>query len=167
LRSLARAEATTKQAGQFVLLDLREAARGVAEEWADRALAMNIDFGYEEPEQAVMIVGSPFLLREALSNLLENAMKYTPAGGQVTLRVLLLEQALLEVEDSGPGIPAEERERVFERFYRGLQTEAEGSGLGLAIVREIIDLHGGRAELGAPPGHQGTLASVTLPLAGA
>lgn len=164
LLSLARAEATTEQAGQFVVLDLREVARGVAMEWADRALTKNIDLGYEEPETPIMIVGSHFLLREALSNLLENAMKYTPAGGQVTLRVQAGDHARLEVEDSGPGIPVEDRERVFERFYRGMQVAVEGSGLGLAIVREIIDLHGGRAFMDAAPGHGGALAVVTMPL---
>ena len=165
LLSLARAEATTEQAGQFVTLDLREIARSVAEEWADRALEKSIDLGYEEQDAPVMIVGSNFLLREALSNLLENAMKYTPSGGQVTLRVLLRQQAWLEVEDSGPGIPQEDRERVFERFYRGMQVVVEGSGLGLAIVKEIVDLHGGKVMMAAPHDHGGTLAIVTIPLA--
>jgi two-component system sensor histidine kinase TctE len=165
LLSLARAEATTEQAGQFVPLDVREVARAVAEELADRALAKGIDFGYEESEQAITLVGSQFLLREALMNLLDNALKYTPSGGQVTLRVALQEGVVLQVEDSGPGVPADEREKVFDRFYRGVLTEAEGSGLGLAIVREIIELHGGKVSLGTPVTHPGTLVTMTLPLA--
>jgi len=165
LLSLARAEATTEQAGQFVSLDVREVARAVAEELADRALAKGIDFGYEESEQAIPLVGSQFLLREALMNLLDNALKYTPGGGQVTLRVMLQDGAVLQVEDSGPGVPPDEQEKVFDRFYRGVLTEAEGSGLGLAIVREIIELHGGKVSLGTPVTHPGTLVTMTLPLA--
>jgi len=166
LLSLARAEATTEQAGQFVSLDVREVARSVAEECADRALEKSIDLGYEERETPVLIVGSNFLLREVLGNLLDNALKYTPRGGQVTLRVSQLDCALIEVEDSGPGVPIEEREQVFDRFYRGLpMAETEGSGLGLAIVRELVELHGGKVVLDAPVSHPGTLVTVTLPLA--
>lgn len=165
LLSLARAEATTEQTSQFERMDLRDVARAVAEEWADRALAKGIDLGYEEEEAPLPIAGSKFLLRELLVNLLDNALKYTPSGGQVTLRVLRqAEEVVLEIEDSGPGIPPEERVQVFDRFYRGLSTTEEGSGLGLAIVREIVDLHGGQVVMDAPPGHGGTLARVTIPL---
>ncbi|RTL53451.1 MAG: sensor histidine kinase [Rhodocyclaceae bacterium] len=166
LLSLARAEATTEKAGQFTALDLREVARTMAMEWADRALGKSIDLGYDEPYDALPIVGSEFLLREVLANLLDNALKYTPAGGQVTLRLSRQgSSARLEVEDSGPGIPDEERDQVFERFYRGLHTETEGSGLGLSIVREVADLHGGRVAIATPTGHPGTLVILDLPLA--
>ncbi|GAB2180367.1 sensor histidine kinase [Denitratisoma sp. agr-D3] len=168
LLSLARAEATTQQASQFAPLDLREVARSVAEEWADRALAKNLDLGYEEDPQPVVITGSKFLLREMLVNLMDNAVKYTPPEGRITLRVKTLrDNALLQLEDSGPGIQPEERELVFDRFYRGLYTAEEGSGLGLAIVREIADLHGGQATMGVPALHPGTLVTVSLPLAAA
>ncbi|ESW38011.1 hypothetical protein O164_20375 [Pseudomonas taiwanensis SJ9] len=80
--------------------------------------------------------GEPTLLNELLSNLVDNALAHTPAGGNVILRVLA--PAVLEVEDDGPGIPEAERERVFERFYR---RSAQGSGLGLAIVGEICRAH--------------------------
>ncbi|HEX5394513.1 MAG TPA: sensor histidine kinase N-terminal domain-containing protein [Rhodocyclaceae bacterium] len=165
LLSLARAEATTEQAARFAVLDLRELARSVIEPWVDQALRKSIDLGYEAPDEPVLVVGSEFLLKEALNNLLDNAMKYTPAGGQVTLRVLDRDPARLEVEDSGPGIPDADQERVFERFYRGMQTEVEGSGLGLAIVREVAEQHGGTVSIASAAGHSGTIVTVTLPRA--
>ena len=91
-----------------------------------------------EAEQPVWIHGEPTLLNELLCNLIDNAMAYTEAGGNVTLRVL--ESGVLEVEDDGPGIPEEDRERVFERFYRR-QAQGLGAGLGLAIVGEICQAH--------------------------
>jgi two-component system sensor histidine kinase TctE len=92
------------------------------------------------------------MLRELLSNLIDNALRYTPPGGSVTVRVRGTNigngnQALLEVEDTGPGIAPAERHRVFERFYRILGSSASGSGLGLAIVREIAQQHGADIEI--------------------
>lgn len=166
LLSLARAEATTEQAARFLPMDLRDLARSVVEPWVDQALQKSIDLGFEAPDQPVMVVGSEFLLKEALNNVIDNAMKYTPAGGQVTVRVLDQDPAQLEVDDSGPGIPDEDRERVFERFFRGMQTAAEGSGLGLAIVREVVEQHGGTVSVGTPDAHPGTRITMSLPLAG-
>jgi two-component system sensor histidine kinase TctE len=89
------------------------------------------------------------MLRELLSNLIDNALRYTPAGGSVTVRVRSDEgeRGYLEVEDTGPGIAPAERGRVFERFYRILGNTAEGSGLGLAIVREIAQQHGAEVDI--------------------
>jgi two-component system, OmpR family, sensor histidine kinase TctE len=90
-----------------------------------------------------MLDAQPILLRELLNNLIDNALRYTPAGGSVTVRVGRGQRVIwLEVEDSGPGVPEIERELVFERFHRVLGTEVDGSGLGLAIVREIAEQHG-------------------------
>ena len=93
------------------------------------------------------------MLRELLSNLIDNALRYTPAGGSVTVRVRghQGEPGYLEVEDTGPGIAKAERERVFERFYRILGHSAEGSGLGLAIVREIAQQHGAEVDIYSNP----------------
>ena len=91
-----------------------------------------------EADEPVWLRGEPTLLNELLSNLVDNALAHTPAGGNVILRVSL--PAILEVEDDGPGIPFEDRERVFERFYRGHQ-QVTGAGLGLAIVGEICRAH--------------------------
>ncbi|MDX1654579.1 MAG: sensor histidine kinase [Candidatus Competibacteraceae bacterium] len=89
------------------------------------------------------------LLGELLSNLLDNALRYSPDGTRVTVRLWRDQEGpCLEVEDSGPGIPEGERQRVFERFYRVPGSGAEGSGLGLAIVSMIAEGHGGRVALG-------------------
>jgi two-component system sensor histidine kinase TctE len=106
------------------------------------------------------------LAREMLKNLLENALRYTPRGGNVTVRVRQVEGSVyLEVEDNGPGIPEGERQRVFDRFYRILGTNVDGSGLGLAIVREIAEQHDalirvGNGQASADPQRPGTLISV-------
>ena len=112
-----------------------------------------IDLGYEAPEAATaarhprgpIVSGHPVLLRELIRNLVDNALLYTPAGGTVTVRVIddpFGQVVVLQVEDSGPGIAAAEREQVFQPFYRSLGTNVDGSGLGLAIVREIAARHG-------------------------
>ena len=97
-----------------------------------------------------LVSGNALLLRELIRNLVDNALQYTPAGGTVTVRIVddpFGQVVVLQVEDSGPGIPAGERERVFQPFYRALGTEVDGSGLGLAIVREIAVQHGAQIQL--------------------
>ena len=94
--------------------------------------------------------GHPLLLRELIRNLVDNALQYTPPGGTVTARVIedpFGQVVVLQVEDSGPGIAAGEREKVFQPFYRVLGSDADGSGLGLAIVREIAQRHGAEVTL--------------------
>jgi len=113
-----------------------------------------------------LIEGSPVLLHELASNLIDNAIKYTPEGGRVTVRTRAGAFAILEVEDSGIGIGEEERERVFERFYRVLGSEADGSGLGLPIVREIAELHRASIQLRPNDRGQGTLAQAVFPRLG-
>ncbi|ARP81049.1 sensor histidine kinase [Bordetella genomosp. 8] len=143
---LARAEnpATVGMAS----VDLNVLACEQTTQWAPQALNIGIDLGFEEAGQPAAIAGNAILLAELLNNLIDNALRYTPAGGRVTVRVCAIPGgALLEVEDSGPGIPSAERERVFDRFYRVLGTAAEGSGLGLAIVREIAQKHGATVQL--------------------
>ena len=123
-------------------LDLVSLAKERTLAWVDQALNTHIDLGFEGDEEPVMIRGQALLLSEALNNLIDNALRYTPAPGQVTVIVKSeSDHVLLAVEDSGPGIAPEERERVFDRFYRVLGTSADGSGLGLAIVQEIAQRH--------------------------
>lgn len=105
-----------------------------------------------EAEAPVWIDGEPTLISELLSNLLDNALAHTLGGGNVVLRVL--DGAVLEVEDDGPGIPVAERDRVFARFYRR-DTSGHGDGLGLAIVGEIVRAH--RAEISLDQGALGGL----------
>jgi two-component system sensor histidine kinase TctE len=149
-------------------LDLVALARDTTTEWVPRALERNIDLGFDSPLPGASMEGDPFMLREMLNNLLDNAVRYTQAGGQVTVRVTQERSGeghvpVLSVEDNGPGIPEAERERAFERFYRVLGTGVDGAGLGLAIVREIALAHGADARLTAGAGGSGTLARIAFP----
>jgi two-component system sensor histidine kinase TctE len=162
---LARAEASHEKLHQVVALDLNALARSVTEEWVVRAMAKRIDLGFEDCDcdGALVINGVPLLLRELLTNLIDNAIKYTPSGGHVTVRALGNKEAVVEVEDDGIGIPPEERESIFERFYRVLGTDAEGSGLGLPIAAEIAELHQARIDLLSGANDQGSLFRVSFP----
>jgi two-component system, OmpR family, sensor histidine kinase TctE len=169
LLALARAE--NRLPGQiFAPVEVTEVARSAVRDWLQAALAKQMDLGYEGPDEAVEIDGSLLMLREMLSNLIDNAIRYTPAGGRITVRVRpdpAARQVHLEVEDTGLGIPAAERARVIERFYRILGREGDGSGLGLAIVREIATMHGGTLTIDdnvyqTAPRQAGTLVRVSL-----
>ena len=163
LLALARAEASFEKLHAVEVADLQSLLRDLAQDFVPRALAKNVDFGLELTEWPLLIECNPLMLREMLSNLLDNAIKYTPPGGKVTVRTRATEFAICEVEDSGPGIPESERDLVFERFYRILGSSADGSGLGLPIVREIADLHRASVILRDNPHGRGTLAVVTFP----
>lgn len=164
LLSLARAEPGAGQTHATERLDLAKLARDATTEWVPCALARNIDLGFEGPANGARVEGDPFLLKEMLINLLDNAVRYTQSGGQVTVRVIPDGgEVALSVEDNGPGIPETERERVFERFHRVLGARAEGCGLGLAIVREIAQSHGGDATLSSGASGTGTVVRVTFP----
>ena len=170
LLALARAENQSPEAKPFVPLDLSELARDVVQDWVQISFVRHIDMGFEQPGYPIMAPGNPTMLRELLSNLIDNALRYTPSGGSVTIRVHADagSHAMLEVEDTGPGIAPAERAHVFERFYRILGSNVEGSGLGLAIVREIAQQHDADVDIFANPrSHDpkfpGSLFRVTLP----
>jgi two-component system sensor histidine kinase TctE len=139
LLSLGRLD--TKQPGLLELqrLDLVALAQDVGAVHADQALAKGIELELAAPARPVEVLGQPDLIAEALSNLIDNAVRYTPAGGRVLIEFETAPPTVL-VSDSGRGVPEESRERVFERFVRG--GAGEGSGLGLSIVRDIAALHG-------------------------
>ncbi|MES2536589.1 MAG: sensor histidine kinase N-terminal domain-containing protein [Pseudomonadota bacterium] len=144
LLALARAENQTPHTAPFVPIELSELARNVVQDWVQTSFTRRLDLGFEQPGHPVMVHGNPTMMRELLNNLIDNALRYTQAAGSVTVRVRAdsaEQQAILEVEDTGPGIPQAERHHVFERFYRILGSHVEGSGLGLAIVREIAQQH--------------------------
>ena len=152
LLALARAENQPQAGTAMQPLELGEVARGTVHDWVQASFTAGIDLGYEPAAQEVPIAGNAVMLREMLSNLIDNALRYTPRGGAVTVRVRRTDElAMLEVEDNGPGIPAAERDHVFERFYRILGSNTEGSGLGLAIVREVAQQHGAEVDLFANP----------------
>ena len=140
LLTLARTETQARREP----LDLATLAREVAREWTPRALAAGMDLGYEG-EDHLTIQGDALQLREALSNLIDNALRYTPRGSSITLRVSQgSDGAHLAVDDNGPGLNPDDMAHVFQRFWRGSQ-QPGGCGLGLAIVQEIARRHGGEA----------------------
>jgi two-component system sensor histidine kinase TctE len=158
LLALARADSAS-QVRALKPVDLQDVAKDIMRGWVHRAFARGIDLGFElEP---AMTQGDAFLLGELLTNLIDNAVKYTPPGGRVTVRTRTEPGcAVLEVEDSGLGIAPEERQRIFERFYRAQGMAGEGAGLGLAIVSEIARLHGAKLEVLDPAVGGGTLMRV-------
>ena len=142
LLALARME-NLRDATALEPLDVAQLARTVASDWFPEAVRRGIDFGFEGDDADARVNAHPILLREMFNNLIDNALRYTPRGGTVTVRLATAPDTVrVEVEDSGPGIPEHERELVFERFHRVLGTQTDGSGLGLAIVREIASQHG-------------------------
>lgn len=170
LLALARAENQPQAGTAMAPLELGEVARNTVHDWVQASFNYGIDLGYEPPHEEVPISGNAMMLREMLSNLIDNALRYTPRGSAVTVRVRRTgRHALLEVEDNGPGIPAAERGHVFERFYRILGSNTEGSGLGLPIVREVAQQHDAEVDLFAnprttDPKYPGCLFRVTFPL---
>jgi two-component system sensor histidine kinase TctE len=150
LLAMARAE-DASQALQRQPVNLARLAAEAVRDFVPRALEKRIDLGYEGPDSGaakgqagLSIAGQPVLLRELIRNLVDNALQYTPEGGTVTVRAVddpFGQVVVVQVEDSGPGIPAAERDKVFQPFYRSLGTNVDGSGLGLAIVREIAQQH--------------------------
>ena len=152
LLSLARIEngARAIAEGGAQILDLTQLARELGMAMAPLAHARGVALALEADEP-IWMRGEPTLLNELLSNLLDNALSHTPPGGNVVLRVHA--PCVLEVEDDGPGIPLQDRDRVFERFYRR-QQQGSGAGLGLAIVGEICRAHLAQVTLhdGAPCG---------------
>jgi two-component system, OmpR family, sensor histidine kinase TctE len=140
-------------------------------QWVRQALLLNTDLGFEEAPDPVKIHGNVILLAELLKNLIDNALRYTPPGGQISVRISANDShAVVDVEDTGSGIAIEERERVFDRFYRVLGTSADGSGLGLAIVREIAQKHQANVQISTNPNSPhshlpGTRIRIRFPLA--
>ncbi|WP_333844405.1 sensor histidine kinase [Pelomicrobium sp.] len=162
LLALARAEATGAGV-PFVRLDLVPLVRETVAEFYDRAVEKGLELGFECEQPQAIVRGHGALLRELTSNLVDNALRYTPPPGSITVRVLARPQVVLQVEDTGIGIDPKERALVFERFYRVLGTGEEGSGLGLAIVRSIAEAHGASISLESNPAGIGTRVSVAFP----
>ena len=162
LLHMARLEPSARQ-GAFEPLTLDGLIKQTVADFSAQAEARDIDLGVGACA-TLGLVGQADNLRMLLGNLIDNALRYTPTGGRVDVELAETEgNAVISVSDNGPGIPAAERERVFERFYRVAGSDIPGSGLGLSIVRQVALLHGGRVELASAPSG-GLLARVTLPL---
>lgn len=148
-------------------LELGALAEEVTRAWWAEARRSRIDLGFEPAPGPVPVRAFAPLLREAVGNLLHNALRFTPAGGEVTVRVRSDHgQARILVEDNGPGIPPQHLPRVGERFYRAGNTTVSGSGLGLAIARSVAQRHGGRLQIGPRGAGPGLAAAIVLPLDG-
>lgn len=161
---LARQEATAAEGttAKTRPVDLADLARRTAADLAGVAAAKGVDLGLQQADPA-SVDGQPDALQILLRNLVDNAVKYTPGGGTVDISVLSgAGTVVVQVEDSGPGIPPEERERVFDRFYRVAGSEAAGSGLGLAIIKAIAERHGAVLTLGSSERLGGLMATVTF-----
>ena len=147
LLTLARADPAVHLAREFTSLDCGKLIEDVVAQNLDRALLKGIDLGAQiEPVRVDCV---PWLIREVLTNLVDNAIRYVPAGGHVTVRCGAAGgRVYLEVEDDGPGIPPDQRQAVRQRFYRVPDTPGSGCGLGLAIADEVARLHGAELEIG-------------------
>jgi two-component system, OmpR family, sensor kinase len=161
LLTLARQEPEVTQ-GVLQPTDLSEIARLVVAEQTPLAMARQVDVGISDAVESV-IQGDPEALRVMLGNLVDNAIRYSPAGGRVDVAVTHRDgRAVLTVQDAGPGIPVSDRGRVFDRFFRGHESDVPGSGLGLAIVKSIADRHRAAIGLDSGPGGHGLLVSISF-----
>ncbi len=169
---------TTRLVNQFLTLSSAEAyvavttpastqaccdiVQKVLEDLAFQAHHKNIDLGFERSGADSVVSIDPAALREIAVNLIDNAIRYTPAGGVVTVRVRSTEgQLSLVVEDNGPGVPPQSRDKIFQRFHRLGTGDATGSGLGLAIVKELVSQCGATVRV-AEPDHGGSGLQVTI-----
>jgi two-component system sensor histidine kinase TctE len=162
LLTLARSDQAANLRWEFARVDLTELTAGVITERLPEADRAGIDLGAQiEP---AFIYGVAWLLHEALGNLVDNSIAYTPAGGSITASCGSKDgRPFLRVVDAGTGIPAGERELVTDRFFRASNSRGTGSGLGLAIVREVAQLHGASLVIDAGPDGTGTSIEITFP----
>jgi len=159
LLALARAEQANPDRSELSSVDLAATVERVGAQWIATAISRNIDLGFELEPASALIDGA--MLAEMLDNLIDNALRYTPPGGAVTLKCGVNRgYAYFGVDDNGVGIPPGERERVFERFYRAAGAVGDGTGLGLAIVKEAADRYGASVAITSSPSRKGTFVCV-------
>ena len=160
--------------GDRSLMNLRSLLNETVQLWQPQAerKSISIALSFDPQDQEITLLGYPDLLIQVVNNLIDNALRYCPAGSRLHLHALQSEQSIqISVEDNGPGIPAAERPLVIRRFYRGDQSpnvqpeQAAGSGLGLAIAFEIMTRLGGRFEITDPASGRGTRIELMLPTA--
>jgi two-component system sensor histidine kinase QseC len=148
LLTLARVDSQSMTMKHLQRIDLCKQVLEVLSEIGQQALDRNIDLSYEGMKEGVRVMGNGPALQVLIRNLIDNAIRYTPSGGRVSIAIQAESQEVrLLVEDTGPGIPTEQISQVIQRFKRGEDVRAEGSGLGLSIVQRIVELHHGRIEL--------------------
>jgi signal transduction histidine kinase len=165
LLDLSRFEAAESRSG-FAPVDFIQLVREVGEQFASRAEQMERSFAMNIPEVEVKTHGNEMQLKQAVMNLLENALKFTPANGSISVDLeRSANEVILTVSDSGIGIPPEDLPHLFERFHRGRNVaEYPGNGLGLAIVKAIIESHSGQVEAHSPGHAEGSSFVVRIPI---
>ena len=145
------------------LLKVVESIRGVIQPLAEEK---GVQLKVEVPKELPLITGAPNRLQQVFTNLLGNAVKFTPEGGTVTLKVAEEDDHIMvQVIDSGIGISPEELPRIFDDFYRGVRVDSTGAGLGLSIARKIVEAHGGRIWAESPCPESGVGSKFTFTLA--
>jgi signal transduction histidine kinase len=165
LLTLARAEPEFDPQRSFTDVDLVSVARDTGEQWIPKALEAGVELVLDAPDSPVSLRGDPTLLSELVSNLIDNALQHGRDTRTITLRVSGTPRPSLAVEDAGPGIPPQAKDRVFDRFYRADARSGEGTGLGLAIVKEIVSAHGGAVSIETRPQFAGTRVHAVFPAA--
>jgi signal transduction histidine kinase len=163
LLDLSRIEAVESKSG-FNSLDINQLAREVGEQFASRAEQTDRSFAMQIPDGTLRMQGNELQLKRAVTNLLENALKFTPAGGSISLHLEQRAQKLIiTISDSGIGIPPDDLPLLFERFHRARNaSNFPGSGLGLSIVKAIVSNHEGNVEIHSQLG-LGSRVAITLP----
>jgi two-component system sensor histidine kinase TctE len=165
LLSLTKAEPDGASFAAFETVDLCLLAQEVTADWISAALKKEIDLGFSSELKTAVIRGNTALLRELMNNLIDNAIRYTPTGGNTTVGIKSEDsKKVFYVQDNGIGISAEDQSYIFERFYRVLGSQQEGCGLGLTIVQEIAERHHANVSLASEGEGKGTLFSVTFPV---
>lgn len=151
---------------KYAPIDLALIAHGIVERLADQAFQKPIDFGVSRAESA-MVSGDREALGIAVENIVDNALRYTPEGGKVDICTYAqADEAIIEVQDNGIGIPEQERSRIFERFHRVVGTDTDGTGLGLAIAKNIVEQHGGTITVEKNGDGRGSRFTLRFPLRG-
>ena len=162
LLALARAEPSQFEKARLEMVELDKLVEESIQHFVEEADKKNIDLGFNL--QPTKVMGDRFLLRDMIDNLIDNAVRYSPNKGTITVSCFQnTNRGILSVEDSGPGIAASERDLIFNRFYR-LNDKIAGNGLGLAIVRDIVKDHGAEIVLNSGSQGKGTIFSVQFPL---
>jgi two-component system, OmpR family, sensor histidine kinase TctE len=163
LLALTKAEPDNDEFLAFEPIDLCQLAQEVTADWVTTALQNNIDLGFESSLKTAPILANAVLLRELINNLIDNAILYTPAGGNITTGIKKEhEKIIFYVQDNGNGISAEHINKIFERFYRVLGSQKEGSGLGLTIVQQIANRHNATVQVHSEGEGKGALFLVAF-----
>ncbi|QPF89228.1 sensor histidine kinase [Bradyrhizobium commune] len=168
LLALARHDATPPDRAPGEVMELDRAARGVIADLLQEAISRDIDLGFDRAE-SVLVCGAFVMFTAMIRNLIDNALRFTPEGGKIDVAIYQDgATAVLQIEDTGPGVAADEIGRIFEPFFRGQRPEGDGVGLGLSIVKRIVDRLGGTIEAAnvIEPRRTGLRVVVKFPAAG-